>query len=444
MPDSANWFGLKDVYKKMFDPRTAITQQLEAMPPPAQTFQQSIDVGAQRQAIQQQLAQQALIADHQGLQPTLGPMGMGKAVGQMGFGLAAGPLAVGVGQDLGKSVQDFAKFQDPKALGLALGSLPLLIGMAASGTKVRSPLTAEAAQVIQTRMMENPKAIKLIQDMDPALGYEDLLRSLTNVSVDDMPAAINQFIKLRTIDLKKAEGGRAAAGPRTFSSLSDETKGTQHIAAKEATDPMAMFEGSVTDPNKWAKLDLTSTEGVGTKFRQYLNTTLAEATQRPAEKLKAINREVANDVMEQGIKSYNKWAKAEADRIKKEGLAETPPTTMTANFRLRDRYQSLLDQYFSSGNEPSRLRNDMVMPKNQTAYKAADPKLNKALQDLVDQGVQPYKTTFMRNSAIKKFFTGAVQELSNEEFMALLDMGVQSSAQKIIKLAEAKAKSKQR
>lgn len=440
MPSSANWFGLKDVYNKMFDPRTAITQQLESMPPPAQTFQQSIDVGAQRQALQQQMVQQQLIADQQGLQPTVGPLGAGSAFNAMSFAVGGGPLAVGVGQDIGMGVKDFAQFQDPKRLGLALGALPFLIGMAASGTKVRSPLTAEAAEVIQNRMLENPKALKLIQDMDPALGYEDLLRSLTNVSVADMPAAINQFIKLRTIDMKRAEGGRSAAGPRTFASMSDETKGTQHIAAKETVDPVAMFEGSVTDPNKWAKLDLTSTEGVGTKFRQYLNTTLAGATQRPKEKLKAINREVANDVMEKGIASYNKWAKAEADRIKKEGLDETPPTTMTANFRLRDRYQSLLDQYFSSGNEPSRLRNDVVSPKNQTDFKPTNPKMNADIQNLIKQGVQPYKTTFMRNNAIKKFFTGAGQELSNEEFMALLDMGVQSSAEKIIKLSEAKSK----
>jgi len=440
MPDAANWFGLKDVYNKVFDPRTAVTQQLEAMPAPAQNFQQSVSAGAQREQLQRYLTSQALVADHQGLVPTLGPLGASRAVGEMGFGIAAGPLAVGVGQDLGVAARDAVRFSDPKTLGIALGSLPFLLGMAASGSKVRSPLTAEAAQVIQTRMMENPKALKLIQDMDPALGYEDLLRSLTNVSVDDMPAAINQFIKLRTIDMKRAEGGRSVSGPRTFASMSDETKGTQHIAAKEAADEVAMFEGSITDPNKWAKFDLTKTDQTPTKFRKYINTTLAGATQRPAEKLKAINREVAQEIMEKGVQSYNKWAKAEAERIKKEGLDETPPTTMTANFRLRDRYQTLLDQYFSAGNEPSRMRNDVVSPKNQTDFKPTNPKMNAAIQDLIKQGVQPYKTTFMRNSAIKKFFTGAGQEMSNEEFMALLDMGVQSSAEKILKLADAKSK----
>jgi hypothetical protein len=440
MPDSANWFGLKDIYNRVFDPRTKVTQQLEAMPAPPQNFQQSVEAGAQREQLQRQLTQQALVADQQGLVPTLGPLGVGRAAGEMGFGIAAGPLAVGVGQDLGAGVQEFVRSQDPKALGVSLLSLPLLLGMAASGNKVRSPLTAEAAQVIQTRMLENPKALKLIQDMDPALGYEDLLRSLTNVSVDDMPAAINQFIKLRTIDMKRAEGGRSASGPRQFVSMSDETKGTQHIAAKQTASDVAMFEGSVTDPNKWAKFDLTATDQTPTKFRKYINTTLAEATQRPKEKLKAINREVAQEVMEKGVQSYNKWAKAEAERIKKEGLNETPPSTMTANFRLRDRYQNLLDEYFLTGNEPSRMRNDVVSPKNQTPYKAADPKLNADIQKLIQSGVQPYKTTFMRNSAIKKFFTGAGQEMSNEEFMALLDMGVQSSAEKIIKLADAKSK----
>lgn len=444
MPDVANWFGLKDIYNKVFDPRTAVTQQLEAMPAPTQNFQQSVEAGAQREQLQRQLVQQALMADQQGLTPALGPLGIGKSVGEMGFGIAAGPLAVGVGQDVGRGMQDLVKFSDPKSLGLSLMSLPLLLGMASSGSKVRSPLTAEAAQVIQTRMMENPKALKLIQDMDPALGYEDLLRSLTNVSVDDMPAAINQFIKLRTIDMKRAEGGRSASGPRTFASMSDETKGTQHIAAKEAADEVAMFEGSITDPNKWAKFDLTATDQTPTKFRKYITTTLAGATQRPAEKLKAINREVAQEIMEKGVQSYNKWAKAEAERIKKEGLDETPPTTMTANFRLRDRYQTLLDQYFSSGNEPSRMRNDVVSPKNQTDFKPTNPKMNADIQNLIKQGVQPYKTTFMRNNAIKKFFTGAGQEMSNEEFMALLDMGVQSSAEKILKLADAKTKSKQR
>jgi hypothetical protein len=386
-----------------------------------------------------------LVADQQGLVPTAGPLGAGPAFGAMSFAVGGGPLAVGVGQDIGMGVQDFARFQDPKRLGLALGALPFLIGMAASGAKGLGPMTKAELAAGWDRLFANKKAYKVFQEMESQVDPEPMMRYLQNIPDEQLAPALIDWAKKREKNIvAKEQGDRLKAGPRVYQSLSDETKGTQHIAEKAPTIKPAMSVDQITDPNVWAKVDLSGDPSFSRNFRKHLQAQLKSASQRPAEKLKAINREVAQEIMEKGVQSYNKWAKAEAERIKKEGLDETPPTTMTANFRLRDRYQTLLDQYFSSGNEPSRMRNDVVSPKNQTDFKPTNPKMNASIQDLINKGVQPYKTTFMRNNAIKKFFTGAGQEMSNEEFMALLDMGVQSSAEKILKLADAKTKSKQR